>query len=112
MRPKRTDANQAAIVRELEGLGIRVQSLHAVGAGVPDLLLGIPDANVLVELKIPGGKLNERQIEWHDSWPVPVLIATNVDEILYGMWNHIVLSPSAETWLTQVAEMRERERSS
>lgn len=40
-RAARTDANQTAIVEALRKCGASVQSLAAVGKGVPDLLVGL-----------------------------------------------------------------------
>lgn len=85
VRVKRTDANQAAIVHQLEAWGLRVQSLHEVGQGVPDLLVGLPGFNVLVEVKVPGKKLNERQVEWHAAWPGTVIVASTAEEIVLAL---------------------------
>lgn len=84
-RAKRTDANQAAIVRQLEAWGLRVQSLHEVGQGVPDLLVGLPDYNVLVEVKVPGKKLNERQVEWHAAWPGTIIVASTAADVVHAL---------------------------
>lgn len=48
---RKVDANQAAIVAAFRALGASVLHLHTVGAGCPDLLVGIRGVNVLVELK-------------------------------------------------------------
>lgn len=64
----RTDANQLAIVKALRAIGCSVVSLHRVGAGVPDLLVGKDGRNLLMEIKVPGGKLNPKQKQWHLSW--------------------------------------------
>ena len=40
MTASRVDSNQPEIVATLRGMGCSVQHLHAVGKGVPDLLVG------------------------------------------------------------------------
>ena len=73
-RAAKIDANQPAIVKLFRKLGCSVQSLAAVGKGVPDLLLGIPGrGNYLVEVKdgslAPSRrKLTADQIDWHANW--------------------------------------------
>ena len=85
--PKRIDANQSEIVRELRKRGCSVQSLAGVGKGCPDLLVGRSGVNVLLEVK-DGSKppsarrLTEAQVEWHDAWNGKASIVCNVSEAL------------------------------
>lgn len=73
-RAARVDRNQPEIVAALRNAGAFVQSLAAVGEGVPDLLVGIDGRTVLVEVK-DGSRppserqLTDQQIEWHAAWP-------------------------------------------
>lgn len=84
-RAAKVDANQAAIVRALRGLGASVQPLHAVGGGVPDLLVGFQRRNYLIEVK-DGSKppsariLTPAQREWHDGWRGNVAIVKSEEE--------------------------------
>lgn len=64
----RTDANQAEIVKALRNAGRSVVSLHRVGQGVPDLLVGNNGLNFLLEVKSEGGDLSPGQQEFADSW--------------------------------------------
>ena len=48
MTASRVDSNQPEIVATLRGMGCSVQHLHAVGKGVPDLLVGCRGVNLLV----------------------------------------------------------------
>jgi hypothetical protein len=64
----KVDANQSEIVDALRQLGCTVESLHRVGAGVPDLLVGRSMRNYLFEVKGPKGKLQGPQIPWHEDW--------------------------------------------
>ena len=86
-RAAKVDANQAEIVAALRGVGCSVQPLHAVGGGVPDLLVGKGGVNLLVEVK-DGSKrpsarrLNAVQQEWHDAWRGNVAVVSSVAEAL------------------------------
>lgn len=72
-RKARIDANQVEVVKAFRALGCKVQSLAALGSGVPDLLLNINGVNVLAEVK-DGSKppsarrLTEDQIRWRAGW--------------------------------------------
>lgn len=62
-RAARVDANHAEIVAALRDRGCLVQSLAALGHGVPDLLV-----------KAPRGKSTADQVRWQaQGWPVTVL---------------------------------------
>lgn len=84
-RAAKVDANQDAVATGLRRLGYRVQSLAAVGNGVPDLLVGTPQGRlVLLEVKDGAKKPSERrltpdQVEWHAVWSRwPVFVVTSV----------------------------------
>lgn len=86
-RAAKVDANQAEIVTALRGVGCSVQPLHAVGEGVPDLLVGKDSNNFLVEVK-DGSKppsarqLTAQQRKWHDAWRGNVAVVSSVPEAL------------------------------
>jgi hypothetical protein len=79
------DENQSEIVKALLDLGCTVQSLSAVGLGIPDLLVGFAGVNILMEVKNPdrkGGKENssgtlKRQREWRSWWKGAVYEVTS-----------------------------------
>ena len=87
-RAAKVDANQAQIVSALRAAGATVQSLAAVGKGVPDLLCGIGGKTVLIECKDGRRPPSERQltpdqIEWHVEWRGgPCVVVSSVDEAL------------------------------
>ena len=69
----RIDANQTAVVSALRAAGATVQSLAAVGDGVPDLLVGFRNATILLEVKDgakvkSAQKLKPKQVSWHATW--------------------------------------------
>lgn len=81
----RVDANQAEIVSGLRYLGASVQCLHAVGDGCPDLLVGTPTGNYLLEVK-DGRKppsrrvLTKDQEDWHRDWKGPKSVVMTLEE--------------------------------
>jgi len=72
-RAAKIDANQQQVVTALRAAGATVQSLAAVGKGVPDLLVGFQGKTLLMEVK-DGSKppsareLTEDQLIWHGAW--------------------------------------------
>ena len=84
----KTDSNQADIVKALRKAGCSVQSLHDVGRGVPDLLVGRNGVNYLLEVKSEDGKLTPVQDIWHKKWRGQALIVRNPKDALrvVGLW--------------------------
>ena len=79
----KADNNQAEIVAALRSVGASVTSLHRVGQGCPDLLVGYRGHTYLMEVKSPGGKLTEPENEWITTWSgLDVAIVTTVDDAL------------------------------
>lgn len=72
-RAAKIDANQEQVVSALRAVGATVQTLAAVGKGVPDLLVGYQGKTLLLEVK-DGRKppserrLTEDQLKWHGAW--------------------------------------------
>ena len=80
--PSRVDGNQREIVAALRAAGCTVQHLHEVGHGCPDLLVGRGGENFLIEVKMPGKRLNSREWRWFGDWKGQVGIAWNVADAL------------------------------
>jgi Holliday junction resolvase len=87
-RAAKIDANQTQVVEALRAAGATVQSLAAVGQGVPDLLVGFQGKTVLLEVK-DGRKppserrLTEDQLKWHGAWRGgPLAVVDGVDAAL------------------------------
>ena len=80
--PKSTDANQAEIVADLRKAGATVHSLHEVGDGCPDLVVGFRGKNYLIEIKMPGKSLNPLQQYWYATWRGQVSVARTSEEAL------------------------------
>lgn len=87
MRAAKVDANQPVIVAALRKIGASVQPLHAVGQGVPDLLVGFRSRNVLLEVK-DGSKppsaigLTSDQVRWHACWNGQVHVVYSIDDAI------------------------------
>ena len=87
-RAAKVDANQDQIVEALRTAGATVQTLAAIGKGVPDLLVGHRGKTILIEVK-DGRKppserrLTEDQVKWHGAWRGgPVAIVMDVEGAL------------------------------
>jgi len=84
---KRIDQNHKSIVKGLRAVGATVQSLAALGKGVPDIACGFRSLNYFFEIKNPAmppskRRLTEDEKEWHDSWRGQVCVIESLDEAL------------------------------
>ena len=86
---RKTDANQAEIMKAFRQLGCSVQSLHKVGHGVPDLLVAYRGKNHFIEVKTEKGTYTPDQIAWLDKWRARVYTIRSVEEAcdLISEWN-------------------------
>lgn len=90
-RAAKIDANHTQVVMALQAAGATVQSLAAVGQGVPDLLVGFQGKTLLMEVKDgqkppSARRLTEQQITWHGAWRGgPVAIVDGVDAALRAL---------------------------
>jgi len=84
----KTDANQTQVISALRAAGAKVQSLSAVGKGVPDLLCQYEGTFYLIEVKdgrkTPSQrKLTDDQVKWHSEWKSAFLgVVESPDEAL------------------------------
>ena len=87
-RAAKIDANQEAVVSALRAAGASVQSLAAVGKGVPDLLCQYEGTFYLIEVKDgrkPPSKrqLTPDQVKWHEEWKCAFLgVVENPEQAL------------------------------
>jgi hypothetical protein len=90
-RAAKVDANHTQVVMALQAAGATVQSLAAVGQGVPDLLVGFQGKTLLMEVKDgqkppSARRLTEQQITWHGAWRGgPVAVVDGVDAALRAL---------------------------
>ena len=85
-RAAKIDDSQPEIVKALEAAGACVQSLAALGGGVPDLLVCFRDRLFLLECKTGwrtcDRKLTKDQQRWHMAWLGPVYVVSTGKEAL------------------------------
>lgn len=86
-RAAKLDANQAQVVSALEAAGATVQSLAAVGKGVPDLLVMFRANLFLLEVKDgakpkSAQKLTDAQAKWHQTWGAMVEVVNGPEAAL------------------------------
>lgn len=86
-RAAKVDANQEQVVSALRAAGAAVQSLAAVGKGVPDLLVSFRGNLFLLEVKDgkkppSGQKLTDAQKTWHQAWGALVEVVNSPESAL------------------------------
>lgn len=77
-----SDGNQQQIIDGLRSIGATVESLHRVGRGCPDLMIGFRGYNLLMEVKTVKGKMRESQVVWHGEWRGQVATVRSVEDAL------------------------------
>lgn len=83
---RRVDATQGPIVDALEAIGVSVFDASRVGTGFPDLVWGYRQVTGLLEVKVQGGKLNQKQVGFHTRWRgAPVIVACTPEEAVNGV---------------------------
>ena len=84
---RKSDANQQEIIDALRECGYSVVSIHRVGKGVPDILVGKHGKNYLLEVKNPeySGELTDDEREFFASWRGQVDVVTTIEEALSMM---------------------------
>ena len=95
-RAAKVDGNHRLVVAAFKALGCSVQSLAAVGKGVPDLLVGFAGLNHLVEVK-DGRKVKSArkqtplQVVWASTWRAPRHLVESVDDVqrLVKAWRFV-----------------------
>lgn len=107
--PHRKDDNQKEIEQALLQIGASVQSLHMVGSGCPDLLVGYRGVNFLLEVKdgrkSPSArKLTDDEQAWHETWRGVVYIVYNAIDAV-NLVTHMTLAYDTES-LLPFGEMR------
>jgi Holliday junction resolvase len=79
---KKTDTNQAEIIRALREVGASVEDTHEHGRGFPDIVVGFRGENYLMEIKSGKGKLNQREVEWHENWKGSVWVVHTPEQAI------------------------------
>jgi Holliday junction resolvase len=85
MMVKKSDGNQAEIVKGLRQLGASVTILSSVGGGCPDLICGYHEKNILFECKNlegRGDRLTPAETDWIRNWKGQIAIVFNIEQAL------------------------------
>lgn len=80
---RKVDGNHGDIVEALRNAGYSVASLATVGNGCPDIIVGKDGFTFLMEIKMPGEKLNKAQREWAKRWMGLVVRVDSVERALF-----------------------------
>ena len=86
MRAKRTDKNQAEIVKLLRRHYGQVIVTN-MGDDFPDLLCGSNGGWTLLEVKQPNGCLDRGQLKFLSEAHGAVAVVTNIDEAINALWD-------------------------
>src|SRR5574343_366683 len=83
----KTDRNHQEIINALRKCGFSVFSLHRVGKGFPDLIVGKNGVNVLLEIKDgakpkSAQKLTSDEIAFHSEWRGQVAVVGSAEEAI------------------------------
>ena len=84
----RSDSNQQDIIDALRAAGASVFDTSRVGGGFPDLVvgfgggIGITARTYLMEVKTVNGKLNKKQVKFHNEWRGQVDIVRSAEDAL------------------------------
>ena len=80
---RKTDANQAMIVRSLEWAGYHVTDLSGVGKGIPDILCTRNGSCCLVEIKNKEGRnsFTPSQIKYYAQVKAPVFVIRTINDV-------------------------------
>ena len=86
-RAAKVDRNQLEIIKAARAVGASVQTLHTIGKGCPDILLGYRGINLVWELKdglaVPSKQvLTPDEIDWHAGWRGDVKVVSSVAQAL------------------------------
>lgn len=98
----RKDLNHDEIVQAFRRIGWSVTTLHQLGGGVPDLLVGGSvngvKHNLLIEVKSEDGAVRDCQEVWHSTWrgEVPLVVRTVED-----VWRIAGIEPHIEQNISQ-----------
>jgi Archaeal holliday junction resolvase (hjc) len=94
-KPK-LDSSHRGIVKALESAGARVQSLAALGGGVPDLMAVRASKVYLIECKTPGPpstrRVRDSQVAWSERMGITVHIVSTPEEAIAILSNSSALA--------------------
>ncbi len=66
----------------LRKAGATVHDTHNIGRGYPDISVGYRGINLLIEIKVPGAKLNNVEHAWFEKWRGQAAVVYSAEEAL------------------------------
>jgi hypothetical protein len=87
-RIKKTDGNHLKLMEQIRQIpGASVVSIHTIGKGVPDLLLGFCKRTYLLEVKNPKLSPSKRKLtpdeeKFHQLWTGSVHVVETIQDVL------------------------------
>lgn len=88
----KTDTNQPAMVAALETAGFSVLLLHRAGEGVHDLAVGCGGVTLLVEVKMPGKKLTDKEGAVHARFTGAQMVAEEPAKIVNWFYSKTTMN--------------------
>lgn len=84
---KKADKNQPELFKQVRKLGFSIVSVHEVGKGCPDAIIGARGRNYLIEIKDPlkppsARKLTPDELRFHSEWKGQVSVVETIDDVL------------------------------
>ncbi len=80
---RKVDGNHAEIRDSLRKIpNMRVADLSRAGQGVPDLLCKFGDKALLVEVKVKGGGLTDKEQQFAEYWGDGYIVAYKFEDVL------------------------------
>lgn len=84
---RRTDANQAEIVKVFRSMGCSVAVTSMVSNGFPDLIIARNGVNILIEVKDgsknpSARKLTDDEADFHEKWKGSIYIVESIDDAI------------------------------
>jgi len=72
-------------MNSLRKAGYTVWDTHTVGGGFPDIIACNGSHNVLMEIKMPNKKLNEKEKQFFEIWNGPIAIVNSPENAIWVM---------------------------
>jgi hypothetical protein len=85
---QKPDLNQPEIVTGLIKIGCSVYDAHRVGE-IPDIIVGFRGCTLLLEIKMPKGKLKKTQSDWHRDWNGHSAVVHSLEEAIAVVLAHV-----------------------
>lgn len=86
-RAAKVDENQPEIVKALRQIGASVAVTSQLGAGFPDLVVGLRGETFLLEIKTPAGRMTHDEIEFMSEWRGHYMVVRNVEQAIDAVTN-------------------------